>query len=242
MDYSVTTIFNQAKILFKRYGIGLCLVLLITALITGVITVLALNDYILEAITMLSQGNFEEASRIIRAYSTNIIWVGTAVFVITLFFNALTTLMACRLTREGGKLSLKHFRLPAVKFLKFAAVNIITSIVVGFGFLFLFIPGIYLMLRLFFAPFYVVDRDDATIGGALAWSWRKTGEHLGDLFVLGLVSTMAVFAVSLVSGLLPFGLGNILDILAQAFVLLAQAATYVTLLDVEKRGLWTNVA
>lgn len=240
MDLSVTYIYNQAKALFKRYGLALCLVLLVTSLITGIITFLALDKNILDAVTEFYEGDPEAALRIFRSYFSNIMWVMSAVFIISLFFNALTTVYVLRTTCDGGKVGLQHFRLPAVKFLKYAGVNIITSFAITFGLFMFVIPGLYIMLRLFFAPFYVVDKDDASIGDALSWSWRTSAPCQLDLFTLGLVSVLAVGGIELVGGLLPFGLGNILTILAQAFVLFAQVATYTTLRGVEKRGLWIN--
>lgn len=241
MDLSVTNIFNQAKALFKRYGLILCLVLLVTSLITGAISLLSLNKEVFEAVETFSKGDIEAATRIFRSYYSNIMWVASAIFVISLFFNALTTVYTLRTTRDGGKVGLQHFRLPAIKFLKYAAVNVITSFAFTFGLFFFIIPGIYIMLRLFFAPFYVVDKDDASIGDALSWSWRTTSPYQLELFSLGLVAILAVGGIEIVGGRLPFGLGNVLSILAQAFVLFAQVATYTTLLGVEKRGLWINM-
>jgi len=90
---------------------------------------------------------------------------------------------------------------------RFFVAGILFSIVIGIGFAFFFIPGLYLLLRLFFWKMYIVDKDMGVIGCMKA-SWNATrglGWELLGILIVGL-SLMAVLPLI---GLPVFALSTI---------------------------------
>lgn len=239
MDITINTIFRRATLLTRLYGLPVCLIMILAGIITTLIARYGLSEGALDAFTLMAQGQYEQAMSLLEAFSTNIFCCMTVIYAIRLFFNALTTSMACRLCREGGKFQAAHLQLPALKFLKFTAVTLLYSIAVAFGFLLLILPGLYLLLRLFFAPFYVVSRDDAGIAEALRWSWERTQNVQLELLALALVTVGILvgtyIVLALPAAVLPSWaaqmLGDLVTIGVSVFILFVQTATFVTLAD-----------
>ncbi|MGH7298757.1 MAG: YciC family protein, partial [Polyangiaceae bacterium] len=71
------------------------------------------------------------------------------------------------------------------RFLPMLALTFLTSIVVGFGFLLLIVPGVILSLGLYIAPYYLVDARIGPIA-AMKASWGASSGQKGDLFLLAL--------------------------------------------------------
>ena len=77
-------------------------------------------------------------------------------------------------------------------------VSMLTGLAIGLGFIFMIIPGIWLLLRLFLAPLYVVFQNK-TAFDAIASSFNESKEHLLPFFqilipfiVLGVAFLMMV--------------------------------------------------
>ena len=60
-------------------------------------------------------------------------------------------------------------------------VSMLTGLAIGLGFVFMIIPGIWLLLRLFLAPLYVVFQNK-TAPDAIASSFRDSKDHLLPFF------------------------------------------------------------
>ena len=56
------------------------------------------------------------------------------------------------------------------------------------GLIFLIAPGIFFAVRWVFAPIYLIDHPEASIGEALRASWDKTADHFWPLLGLGIVT------------------------------------------------------
>ena len=77
-------------------------------------------------------------------------------------------------------------------------VSMLTGLAIGLGFIFMIIPGIWLLLRLFLAPLYVVFQNKP-VGEAISTSFADSKDHLLPFFqilipfiVLGVVFLMLV--------------------------------------------------
>ncbi len=81
--------------------------------------------------------------------------------------------------------SFSPFKRPVIAYLKFFAVMIICSLAIGVGCCLCIIPGIYLAVKLNFAPIYMVDHPDATIEQALTAGWRMSKGNFWS--ILGLL-------------------------------------------------------
>jgi hypothetical protein len=69
------------------------------------------------------------------------------------------------------------------RFLPMLALTFLSSLLVGFGFVLLIVPGVILSLGLLLAPYYVVDAQMGPIA-AMKASWGATRGQKGDVFVL----------------------------------------------------------
>ena len=96
--------------------------------------------------------------------------------------------------------------------------NILTSFIIGIGFMLFFIPGIVFACKLAFVPYLVVDKKMDAIS-AVKESWRLTNGHSFTVFLIGFI---AIF-IGLV-GLLCFVVGVIVSII---WIKLAFASLYV---------------
>lgn len=96
-------------------------------------------------------------------------------------------------------------------FLNFLMVNILVSIVVFAGFCLLIIPGVFLGIRLVFAPLLVLDQNLGPIE-AMKKSWEMVEGQALKVFLSG----VAVFVVNLIVSFIPF-LGSIAQIFVTAY-------------------------
>ena len=80
-------------------------------------------------------------------------------------------------------------------------VSILTGMVIAFGFMFLIIPGVFFLLRLFLAPLYVVFQNKS-VSDAISSSFNDSKDHM-----LAFLQTLAPFIVLGVV-LFMFMLGN----------------------------------
>ena len=91
------------------------------------------------------------------------------------------------LRNNGGRYRFDHGLSPIV-YLKVVGCQLIYGLAVYFGLIFLIAPGIFFAVRWVFAPIYLIDHPEASIGEALRASWDKTADHFWPLLGLGIVT------------------------------------------------------
>ena len=104
---------------------------------------------------------------------------------------------------RSEKLDTKDMLAPFRNYFNAVLANLLVSIVIGIGLAFLIVPGIVLACRLAFVPYLVVDRKLDAIE-AFKESWRMTGGHAMEIFLIGLLAVPISIA-----GLLLLGVGLI---------------------------------
>lgn len=89
-------------------------------------------------------------------------------------------------------------------YLNIVLANLITTIIVGVGFVFLIIPGIIFGCRLIFVPYLVMDKKLEAIK-AVETSWQMTKGYGWTIFKLILMSILIVIGglICLVIGVFP---------------------------------------
>jgi uncharacterized membrane protein len=114
-------------------------------------------------------------------------------------------------------LMLSHFRGNTVKFddifsidsrwISFAFLGLIKTLLILVGFMFFIIPGIYLSIRWMFAELLVIDRNMRPMEALKASSMMTKG-HGGKLFLFLLVTIVLLFTglLALIVGFIPAGL------------------------------------
>jgi len=126
-----------------------------------------------------------------------------------------------------------------------ALVNIVVGgivfvIVVGFGFLFLVVPGLFLLVSLYFWSVFVAVGDENFIEG-FGNSWSLTKGNRIPLFALGLLVVVIAGIVNVVFSIPGLFLGGGVDIVisqlgsafATVFVVAVTGRAYVQLRDTE---------
>lgn len=122
--------------------------------------------------------------------------------------------------------------------------GIVFGIVLAIGFALLFVPGVFLLVSLFFWAVYVVVEDQSFVEG-FQNSWRLTRGHRLRLFALGLVTVAIAVLVGIGFGapglFLPDLLGFLIAQLGSAFLgvfyIATIARTYNQLVDTGSESL-----
>lgn len=118
----------------------------------------------------------------------------------TIFLGLSFVILSLASTR-GQKQSIDEaFKLAAEPLLliKFFVTYLVAYFAIAVGFLLLIVPGIFILPRLIFAPYYLVDRK-LGIDGALTASWENGGDHLGKVWgIIGVMLLMGLLMVTII--------------------------------------------
>lgn len=142
--------------------------------------------------------------------------------IIQLIFYAGFTATVLKLIRGTmEKVSFDGFKMSAMTYLKYLAVNIIVGLAIVAGLFICIIPGVFLAVRLAFADWYILDHPEAGIGEAISASWNMTKGNFWS--VLGLLVTEVAIC------LLGFMCCCIGYFFAVPFILFVEGCAYKTL-------------
>lgn len=114
--------------------------------------------------------------------------------------------------------------------------GIVFGFAVGIGFVLLIVPGLFLLVSLFFWNYRVIVEDENFVDG-FATSWELTGGNRLTLFALGVVVVLVALVANVVSGipavLLPGPVGVLVgqagSAVVQVFTLATASRAYVQL-------------
>jgi len=106
---------------------------------------------------------------------------------------------------RSEKLDTKDMLAPFRNYFNAVLANLLVTIVIGIGIVFLIVPGIVLACKLAFVPYLVVDRKLDAIE-AFKESWRMTGGHALEIFLIGLLAIPICIA-----GIILLGVGLIVS-------------------------------
>ena len=137
---------------------------------------------------------------------TPIPYLSTILFVLSIYFSASITLMTIRYM-NGQEVSMED--LLAVDFntfLHYIFTTLVSALLIILGFLFLILPGFYLMVRLMMAQYLVLDKD-MSYDSAIKESWRITKDN-----ELNLMGFLLVMFLIILSGFLAFFIGLLIAI------------------------------
>lgn len=95
---------------------------------------------------------------------------------------------------RGGQPDIFAFKLPLRTYGYFILVSFLMGIIVYVGILCCVIPGVWLAVRLSYAPLWVLDHPDCTLEDALKGSWRMTRGHFWNLLGLRICSALIAFS------------------------------------------------
>ena len=156
-------------------------------------------------ITLLSSlaGSFNPIS--IDPENFNFDWnaVGILAIIISSYLSASILLMYIKFSRGESVTVDDLLSINLTTFIQYFLVTVASGILMFIGFIFLIAPGIYIMARVMFAQYLVVDRN-VTFNQAIKMSWEISDGHVfslvGFLAVMGFLLLVGFF--SLIVGLL----------------------------------------
>lgn len=100
-------------------------------------------------------------------------------------------------------------------YLYYLGVNIVYSLIVTIGCLFCVLPGIFLAVRLMFAPMIAINHPELTFSEAFTRSWQMTKGHFWQLIglylliilinILGLICCCVGYLLTMVITLMMYG-------------------------------------
>lgn len=122
---------------------------------------------------------------------------------------------------KSSELTLDAYKMPFMSYVNYVVVTILFGIAVGSGILLCFFPGIFLAVRLLWAPYYILDNPNSSIGEAFSASWNMTSGKFWSLLGLGIMACLVS-----ISGLLACCIGVLFTVVVYGFVVMI---TYVTL-------------
>lgn len=141
--------------------------------------------------------------------------VGVILVLVIALANLVVSIAAIRVfvSDETERLPREYFtRNMGWAILNLIVGGIVFGIAVGLGFLLLIIPGLFLLVSLFFWSAFVAVEDQNFIE-AFSSSWNLTKGHRLKLFLLGVV----VFLITIAAGII-FSFGNIVGSFVGLFV------------------------
>lgn len=189
-EFSVSDVMSQGWDLVKKYGLLLAVMYFVfDMIIEGLGQIFGPSidyQYIIDSIKnhdMLSLIKYNTKNHIGMDYS------GIIHGLIQTLFEAGFISTILMLTKGVmTSVSFDGFKMPAIVYLKYFAVDLICGIIFFVGCLFCLIPGIFFAVKLTFATRYILDHHEAGIGEALSASWEMTNGNFWNVFVLGLAN------------------------------------------------------
>lgn len=243
MDLSVSYIYGEAWTFTKKHGLKIAAMLLFSLLITFAVSLIGLPSGFLGALFDAILGNTKAIEKLAESAGPNV-FATIAQYAIQFAITAATYALLIGCIRGNRTSLIGAFKLRPMTYVKFIAVEFLYAIIVIAGLFLLIVPGIYFGVRFAWAPYYVVEHEDASIIDAMKWSWAASDDRVLELLGLALIAIVVIVVVSIVGFMfltasLATNSAPIIDSLAvvliafylaaSAFVSFAQAMAYTEL-------------
>ena len=126
------------------------------------------------------------------------------------------------------KFEIKEMFLPFKDYWNVVLAGFLSTLIVGFGTLFLIIPGIIFACKLAFVPYLLMDRKMQAVE-AIRESWRMTDGHTWKVFLIYLLAIPLYFA-----GFICLFIGAVIAVM---WIMLAIASLYHAVSNAEQASL-----
>lgn len=188
---SVGDVFDQAWQLTKRHGLLLAVFLFVLSIVTSGVQFPFYPSGYWEAVF---SGNVDRIARMEEMNASFNFGTGISfIIAVVAQLGFLVTLL--RLARGNNRsLDFSSFAAPLVTYLKYVASSLLLGLIVAVGLVLCVLPGIYLAIRLGFAPLRILDRPETEIIESLRYSWDITKGHEMSIFLLGIVGFVVALA------------------------------------------------
>ncbi|MBF25619.1 MAG: hypothetical protein CMP49_03770 [Flavobacteriales bacterium] len=153
----------------------------------------------------------------VDTFETSINPIGVAASLLSLYISAAITLMAIKYMR-GELISFHHLTAISInKFVHYFLATVVSTIFIIIGFILFILPGIYIMSRLLFVRYLVVDKN-LNFDEAIKQSWKMTNDNVFTLYLF-----LCMLALILLIGFILFVVGLLIAI---PIITLASAELY----------------
>lgn len=203
MDLSVSYIYGEAWELTKKHGLKVLALLCISIIVSIGANLISLpNDAIATYTNAIESGNTRSLERMAQVSSSPNTAVSLIQYIVSFIISCMTyaLLIGCVRGRCTSIVSAIQ-SIRAVTYLKFIVVECLYALMIIVGIIFLIVPGIYLGVRFAWAPYYIVEHQDATIGQSLRWSWDASKDHVLELIGLALIALVLIAVGCIVMGI-----------------------------------------
>lgn len=214
MDLSVSYIYGEAWDLTKKHGIKVAVLVLISIIVSVGINLLSLSpDFFSTYAEAISTGNAKAIERLAAHSGDSSIGI---TIITTLLQYAISFAISCMtyslliscIRGLGTSIGESIKKLTPTTYLKFIVIECLYGLMIFLGCLLFIVPGIYLGVRFAWAPYYIVEHQEATIGQALKWSWNASKDCMLDLIGLALIALVIIAVGCVVMGVM-IGIGAI---------------------------------
>lgn len=163
--------------------------------------------------TMLLYGNM-----MAKSYSTVTIILGLICWIIQTGLYAGANNSLIRVMRgEDSAFSIDAFKMPMNVYVNYILTSIVVGLITCAGTFLCIIPGIFLGIKLMYAPMAILNNKELSVIEAIKFSWNITDNNFWNLFLL----CLAIIGISIV-GLLCCCIGILFtNVIAQAAVVIA---------------------
>ena len=215
IEINTSEILSQAWELTKKYGISFAFVILAVAIVEGGLNALGLPHEFWDA---LAAHDYKAMAH----YNDTPFYYSCLYYLITIAIGLGITRMFLLVAKgENHGPSLDAYKVGAMVYLKYFAINIIVGIIIIVGLIACIIPGIIFGARLNWAGYYFLEHPEATITEAIGASWNMSNYNVLNLIFLALVAGLIA-----ISGLIFCGIGVFYTSVIATF---AETVTYLTL-------------
>ena len=192
INLSISDCTSNGWDLAKKYGLLLAIIYLviIISIITGIIgnmfTPMDFWAKYLEAVQTQDVNSLQDLANSARSPLT---YVGNTLqwIVETILFAGFISIILKLRKGTMQSVSLSPYAMNVMTYIKYFGTTLLNSLIIVFGTLCCIIPGIWLAVKLQFAPMYILDHPDKDIDDAFKASWKMTNGNWWSLLGMGFV-------------------------------------------------------
>ena len=220
-EMTVGEVISKTFDLYRRDFVKYLVVFLIVEAIIGVLTALVRSAVVLP--TLATGATLQDILNWLPGFFRALFYLVALSIIISLVFGTVATGSAIKMTSqviEKGQADLgASVRFTVSKLLSLWALSIVVGVIVGLGFIALFVPGIILAIMFSLAvPALLIENTGVleTMGRSRKLVGHRWGKSFVLFLVFGIIVAIAGFIVGLISA--PFGFaGSIVSSLLSAF-------------------------
>lgn len=180
---SISEVLDRAWELVKKYGVILVIVYFVLSFLQSAIGRLMAPPVDADALmAAIQSNNYDEFTRI---YLSNPFGSIVVSIIGAILFLGLYNSMLLLAKGVDNEVLFSHWKLDLSVYVKYVAVNILTGLIVGIGFICCLLPGFFLYARLGYAKIHALDCPNDGILDHIQASWEITRGN--TMTIIGLV-------------------------------------------------------